>query len=41
MVSLRALIVSCDRKHVIAIYVQKINMPLKCHISHICQHVHL
>ena len=32
MVSLRAISASCDRKHFIAMYVPKFNMPLKCYI---------
>ena len=32
MVSLLTLSASCDKKHVIAMYVQKPTMPLKCYI---------
>ena len=41
MVSLMVPSVSCEKKHVIAMYVPKTNMPLQSHINHTCQSVHV
>ena len=40
MVSLMMPSASCYREHGIAMDVAKMNMPLKCHIFHICQILH-